>query len=144
MASSTVAPVRSSQIRLRHVMFAALLPMFLFVLWHDERWIFNEPGEAWTYFFAVLADPVARTGRIDRSSDRSFSVLVTLSSTTPACPPHHGSRISGECCSIGSRGFLCFCNSPKATTGQAMDICPRYCMAHYRSDCIRRYSQSQH
>ena len=36
MASSSAAPVGGNQIRLRHVMFAVLLPMFLFVLWHDD------------------------------------------------------------------------------------------------------------
>jgi uncharacterized membrane protein len=53
MASSTAASVRSHQIRLRHVMFAALLPMFLFVLWYSERFIFNHSDEEWAYFFPV-------------------------------------------------------------------------------------------
>ena len=54
MASSTASPIPGRHIRLRHVMFAALLPMFVFVLWHDERYIFvNHSSEEWTYFFPV-------------------------------------------------------------------------------------------
>jgi len=53
MASSSAAPVGDNQIRLRHAMFAVLLPMFLFVLWHDERYIFNHSDEEWAYFFPV-------------------------------------------------------------------------------------------
>jgi uncharacterized membrane protein len=35
-------------------MFAALLPMFLFVLWYSERYIFfNHSDEEWAYFFPV-------------------------------------------------------------------------------------------
>ena len=52
--------------------FAVLLPMFPFVLWHNEL-IFNHSEEEWAYFFpGTLADPAARTGRIDRPSDRAF------------------------------------------------------------------------
>ena len=53
MASSSAVPVRSSQIGLRHVVFAALLPLFLFVLWHDERFIFIHSDGKWAYYFPV-------------------------------------------------------------------------------------------
>src|SRR5215470_13364414 len=53
MAGSFAASVRGNQIRLRHIMFAALLSMFLFVLWHDERYLFNHSGEEWAHFFPV-------------------------------------------------------------------------------------------
>lgn len=53
MASSSAVPVRGNRIRLRHVMFGALLPMFLFVLWYSERYIFNHSDEEWAYFFPV-------------------------------------------------------------------------------------------
>lgn len=53
MATSSAVPVRSRQIRLRHVLFAALLPLFLFVLWHDERFIFDHSSRDWTYYFPV-------------------------------------------------------------------------------------------
>lgn len=53
MASSSAVPVRSSQPRLRHVVFAVLLPMFLFVLWHDERFIIIHSDEKWAYYFPV-------------------------------------------------------------------------------------------
>ena len=53
MASSSAAPLRGSQIGLRHVVFAALLPMFLFVLWHDERFIFIHSDQKWVYYFPV-------------------------------------------------------------------------------------------
>jgi uncharacterized membrane protein len=53
MASFSALAVRKKQIRLRHVVFAALLPMFLFVVWYSERYIFNHSDEEWTYFFPV-------------------------------------------------------------------------------------------
>ena len=53
MASSSAIPVRSSPIRLRHVTFAVLLPLFLFVLWHDERFIIIHSDEKWAYYFPV-------------------------------------------------------------------------------------------
>src|SRR5271168_5255853 len=53
MASSSAVAVRSKQIRLRHVLFAALLPMFLFVLWHDERFVFIHSDEKWAYYHPV-------------------------------------------------------------------------------------------
>lgn len=53
MASSSAVAVRGKQIRLRHVLFAALLPMFLFVLWHDERFVFIHSDEKWAYYFPV-------------------------------------------------------------------------------------------
>ena len=53
MASSSAAPVGGNQIRLRHVMLAVLLPMFLFVLWHDERYLITHSGEEWAHFFPV-------------------------------------------------------------------------------------------
>lgn len=52
MVTSSVA-VRGTQIRLRHLLFAALLPMFLFVLWHDERFVFVHSDEKWAYYFPV-------------------------------------------------------------------------------------------
>jgi len=53
MVSSSVVPGHTSGIRLRHVMFAVLLPMFLFVLWHDERYLITHSGEEWAHFFPV-------------------------------------------------------------------------------------------
>jgi hypothetical protein len=32
---------------------ATLLPMFLFVLWHDERFFFIHSDEKWAYYFPV-------------------------------------------------------------------------------------------
>jgi uncharacterized membrane protein len=52
MASSPALP-SASRFRLRHVLFAALLPMFLFVLWHDERFVFTHSDEKWAYYFPV-------------------------------------------------------------------------------------------
>jgi hypothetical protein len=58
-------------------MFAVLLPMVPFVLWHDEL-IFNHSEEEWAYFF-----PAARTGRIDRPSDRGLFSSRQLLSVAP-------------------------------------------------------------
>ncbi len=53
MASSSGVAVLSKQVRLRHLLFAALLPMFLFVLWHDERFVFIHSDGKWAYYFPV-------------------------------------------------------------------------------------------
>jgi uncharacterized membrane protein len=53
MASSSGVAVLSKQVHLRHLLFAALLTMFLFVLWHDERFVFNHSDEKWAYYFPV-------------------------------------------------------------------------------------------
>ena len=53
MASSSAGPLRGHQIGLRHIVFAALLPMFLFVLWHDERFILIHSDQKWAYYFPV-------------------------------------------------------------------------------------------
>ena len=44
MASPSATLVGGKQIRLRHVMFAVLLPMFLFVLCYDERYLIHAFG----------------------------------------------------------------------------------------------------
>ena len=51
--STSAVPARPRRIHLRHVLLAALVPMFLFVLWHDERFIFAHSDEKWTYYFPV-------------------------------------------------------------------------------------------
>jgi uncharacterized membrane protein len=51
--SSFAVLARDNQIRLRHVVFGALLVMFLFVLWHDELFIFNHADEKWAHYYPV-------------------------------------------------------------------------------------------
>src|SRR5215472_1594553 len=53
MASSSATLGGENRIRLRHVMFAVLLPMFLFVLWHDERYVFNHSDGESAHLFPV-------------------------------------------------------------------------------------------
>jgi uncharacterized membrane protein len=53
MTSSSATRWRGSRIGLRHIVFAALLPLFLFVLWHDERFIFIHSDQKWAYYFPV-------------------------------------------------------------------------------------------
>jgi uncharacterized membrane protein len=53
MASTSAIPVRSSRIRPKHVVFAVLGLMFLFVLWHDERFIFIHSHPNFAYYFPV-------------------------------------------------------------------------------------------
>ncbi len=53
MATASAVPARSHRIQLRHVLFAALALMFVFVLWHDERFIINHSEASWTYYFPV-------------------------------------------------------------------------------------------
>ncbi|HUD14071.1 MAG TPA: DUF2306 domain-containing protein [Terracidiphilus sp.] len=53
MESSSTVAVLCKQVRLRHLLFAALLPTFLFVLWHDERFVFTHSDEKWAYYFPV-------------------------------------------------------------------------------------------
>ena len=53
MTSSSGVAVLPRQVRLRHVLFAGLLPLFLFVLWHDERFVFIHSDEKWAYYVPV-------------------------------------------------------------------------------------------
>lgn len=53
MASTSAVPVRSSRIRAKHVIFALLGLMFLFVLWHDDRFIVDHSHPSWAYYFPV-------------------------------------------------------------------------------------------
>src|SRR5579863_2399643 len=53
MATPSAVPARSHRIHLRHVLVAVLVPMFLFVLWHDERFILAHSDEKWRYYFPV-------------------------------------------------------------------------------------------
>lgn len=53
MASTSAVPVRNSRIRPKHVVFAVLGLMFLFVLWHDERFIFIHSHPNFAYYFPV-------------------------------------------------------------------------------------------
>ena len=53
MVTSSAIAVRGKQIRLRHLLFATLLPMFIFVLWHDERFVFVHSDGKWAYYFPV-------------------------------------------------------------------------------------------
>lgn len=53
MASTSAVPVRVSRIRAKHIVFAVLGLMFLFVLWHDERFIIVHSHPNWAYYFPV-------------------------------------------------------------------------------------------
>jgi uncharacterized membrane protein len=53
MASASAVPVRSSHVRPKHVIFAVLGIMFLFVLWHDERFIIVHSHPNFAYYFPV-------------------------------------------------------------------------------------------
>jgi hypothetical protein len=53
MASTSAVPVRESRIRPKHVVFAILAAMFLFVLWHDERFIIVHSHPNFAYYFPV-------------------------------------------------------------------------------------------
>lgn len=45
--------IRSPRIRHKHVLFFVFGLMFLFVLWHNERFIIDHSHPAWAYFFPV-------------------------------------------------------------------------------------------
>ena len=53
MASTSAVPVRSSRIRAKHLVFGVLALMFLFVLWHDERFIIQHSHPNWAYYLPV-------------------------------------------------------------------------------------------
>lgn len=53
MASTSAVPVRSSRVRAKHVIFVVLGLMFLFVLWHDDRFIIDHSHRNWAYYFPV-------------------------------------------------------------------------------------------
>jgi len=66
MGNSSEVVVARKQIHLRHVLFALLLLMFVFVLWHDERFVFVHSDKKWAYYFPVrwLVLPHVVTGMI--------------------------------------------------------------------------------
>jgi uncharacterized membrane protein len=51
-ASATIATYRSPS-RFKYVLLSTLGLMFLFVLWHDERFIVDHSHSDWTYYFPV-------------------------------------------------------------------------------------------
>ena len=53
MATSSAVAVRNYQPRLKYILFAVLVPMFIFVLWHDERFIVDHTHPNWSYYFPV-------------------------------------------------------------------------------------------
>lgn len=53
MATSSAVAIRSPRIRFKYVGFLALGAMFLFVLWHSERYIVDHADPEWAYFFPV-------------------------------------------------------------------------------------------
>jgi len=53
MATSSAVPARTREIRLKHVLFAALALLFVFVLWHDERFIIVHSHPNFAYYFPV-------------------------------------------------------------------------------------------
>jgi uncharacterized membrane protein len=53
MATSSAVAVRSPQIRFKYVLLSALGLMFLFVLWHNERFIVDHSHPDWQYYFPV-------------------------------------------------------------------------------------------
>jgi len=53
MATSSAVAIRSPQTRFKYVLFSALGLMFLFVLWHNERFIVDHSHPDWKYYFPV-------------------------------------------------------------------------------------------
>jgi uncharacterized membrane protein len=53
MAPSSTVAAHSSQDRFKYFLFSVLGLMFLFVLWHNERFIVDHSHPAWAYFFPV-------------------------------------------------------------------------------------------
>ena len=53
MATSSAVAVRGPQIRFKQVLFVVLGLMFLFVLWHNERFIVDHSHPDWAYYFPV-------------------------------------------------------------------------------------------
>ena len=53
MATSSAVAVRRPQSRFKYVIFSILGLMFLFVLWNNERFIFDHSHPEWTYYFPV-------------------------------------------------------------------------------------------
>jgi uncharacterized membrane protein len=52
MASSAV-PVRHPKFHVKYVLFSALLVLFVFVLWIDERFVIDHTDPTWAYYFPV-------------------------------------------------------------------------------------------
>jgi Predicted membrane protein (DUF2306) len=53
MAASPALAAHSPQSRLKYVLLSALALMFLFVLWHNERFIVDHSHPDWKYYFPV-------------------------------------------------------------------------------------------
>ncbi len=48
MATSSAVVVRRPQSRFKYILFSALGAMFLFVVWHNERFIIDHSHPDWT------------------------------------------------------------------------------------------------
>ncbi len=53
MAASRAVAIRRPLIPFKYILFFALGLMFLFVLWHNERFIIDHSQPAWAFFFPV-------------------------------------------------------------------------------------------
>ena len=53
MGASSISAVNSPWRRLKQILFAALGLMFLFVLWHNERFIIDHSHPDWEFYFPV-------------------------------------------------------------------------------------------
>lgn len=53
MAASSAFAAHTPQRRFKYFLFSALGLMFLFVLWHNERFIVDHSHPDWTYYFPV-------------------------------------------------------------------------------------------
>ena len=53
MATSSAVAVQSPQVRYKYALLSALGLMFLFVLWHNERFIVDHSHPDWQYYFPV-------------------------------------------------------------------------------------------
>lgn len=64
MLSPAIEAARKRKLHLRHVLVAALLPTFLFVLWNDESYLINHSDPKWASFYPVrwLLLPHAASG----------------------------------------------------------------------------------
>ena len=53
MATSSAVAARRPQSRIKYILFPLLGLMFLFVLWHNERFIIDHSHPDWRYYFPV-------------------------------------------------------------------------------------------
>ena len=120
MASTSTVPVRESRIRPKHVVFAMLAAMFLFVLWHDERFIIVHSHPNFAYYFPVRWFIIPH----------GLAGLAALLMGPFSCP-----RVSANGICRPTASWVAFILSPSLLPHRWVSTCLRLTSSFYKTRC---------